>query len=102
MARSKAYLFGGVEIRWSCDAAHLSENDQTPAKATLHFPGGLKDYLEASIEGYDRVTDGLFRRQGDKTRRSRHGRMGRCLVRRQGRLHQLLLQHGADHRRRHP
>ena len=71
MARSKAYLFGGVEIRWTCDAAHLSENDQTPAKATLHFPGGLKDYLEASIEGYDRVTDGLF--AGKATKPGGHG-----------------------------
>jgi len=60
MARSKAYLFGGVEIRWSCDKVHLGENDATPEKATLHFPGGLKDYLEATIEGYARVTDDIF------------------------------------------
>ena len=71
MARSKAYLFGGVEIRWTCDNAHLSENDQTPAKATLHFPGGLKDYLEATIEGYDRVTDDLF--AGKATKPGGHG-----------------------------
>ena len=71
MARSKAYLFGGVEIRWSCDNAHLSENDQTPAKATLHFPGGLKDYLEATIEGYDRVTDDVF--AGKATKPGGHG-----------------------------
>jgi len=71
MARSKAYLFGGVEIRWSCDSAHLSENDQTPAKATLHFPGGLKDYLEATIDGYDRVTDDLF--AGKATKPGGHG-----------------------------
>ena len=25
MSRSKAYLFGGVEIRWSCDKALLAE-----------------------------------------------------------------------------
>ncbi|MCB1414858.1 MAG: DNA topoisomerase IV subunit B, partial [Nitratireductor sp.] len=48
MARSKAYLFGGVEIRWVCDPSLLAEKDETPQKATFHFPGGLRDYLEAS------------------------------------------------------
>jgi topoisomerase-4 subunit B len=60
MARSKAYLFGGVEIRWSCDPSHLGEKDQTPDKAVLHFPGGLKDYLEATIEGSPRVVEDIF------------------------------------------
>ncbi len=40
MARSKAYLFRGVEIRWSCDPALLNKKeDDTPARETLHFPG---------------------------------------------------------------
>ncbi len=56
MARSKAYLFGGVEIRWSCDKAHLSDKDTTPAEDTLHFPGGLKDFLAVTIEGNETVT----------------------------------------------
>lgn len=56
MARSKAYLFGGVEIRWKCDPALIGEKDDTPATATLHFPGGLKDYLDASIGQRHRVT----------------------------------------------
>ncbi|VAV86513.1 Topoisomerase IV subunit B [hydrothermal vent metagenome] len=60
MARSKAYLFGGVQIRWICDPVHLSDKDDTPQKATLHFPGGLKDYLEERIEGKPRVTDEVF------------------------------------------
>ncbi len=60
MARSKAYLFGGVQIRWICDPVHLSDKDDTPQKATLHFPGGLKDYLEERIEGKPRVTDEIF------------------------------------------
>ena len=33
MARSKAYLFGGVEIRWSVDPVHLADKDDTPQKA---------------------------------------------------------------------
>jgi topoisomerase-4 subunit B len=58
MARSKAYLFGGVEIRWSCDPSLIK--DDTPAEATFHFPGGLKDYLTASIDGQTRVTKDIF------------------------------------------
>ena len=45
MARSKAYLFAGVEIRWRCDPALLASNDSIPAEASLHFPGGLADAL---------------------------------------------------------
>ena len=47
LCRSKAYLFRGVEIRWSCDAGLI--RDATPSDAVLHFPGGLKDSLEADI-----------------------------------------------------
>ena len=43
MARSKAYLFGGVEIRWSCDAGQaLADGDETPAEATFHFPAAWR------------------------------------------------------------
>ena len=58
MARSKAYLFGGVEIRWLCDKSLIS--DDTPTEATFHFPGGLREYLEATIEGQTRVTKDIF------------------------------------------
>jgi len=58
MARSKAYLFGGVEIRWSCDEA-LATSD-VPAKASFHFPGGLKDFLANRIEGEPRIVDEIF------------------------------------------
>ncbi len=50
MARSKAYLFRGVEIRWSCDPGLLADDDPTPANASLHFPGGLSDFLTALLE----------------------------------------------------
>ena len=53
LCRSKAYLFRGVEIRWSCDASLI--RDTTPAEAVLHFPGGLKDSLQADIEGDTRA-----------------------------------------------
>ncbi|MEP9374170.1 DNA topoisomerase IV subunit B [Mesorhizobium sp. KR1-2] len=73
MTRSKAYLFGGVEIRWSCDPLLIKENDETPAKATLHFPGGLKDYLAASLNGEMQVTREIF--AGKSERQSGHGSM---------------------------
>ncbi|PIV79372.1 MAG: DNA topoisomerase IV subunit B [Rhodobacteraceae bacterium CG17_big_fil_post_rev_8_21_14_2_50_63_15] len=47
MARSKAYLFSGVEIRWKSD---ISDND-TPMEGVFHFPGGLSDYLEETLHG---------------------------------------------------
>jgi topoisomerase-4 subunit B len=58
MARSKAYLFGGVEIRWSCDPSLIK--DETPAEAVFHFPGGLKEYLLSTIEGQTLVTKDVF------------------------------------------
>ncbi len=71
MSRSKAYLFGGVEIRWSCDPKCLGANDKTPEKATFHFPGGLKDFLGSRIEGSARITDNIF--FGKVEREGRHG-----------------------------
>jgi topoisomerase-4 subunit B len=47
LARSKAYLFAGVEIRWKCDPALI--DDQTPAEAVFQFPGGLSDHLREQI-----------------------------------------------------
>ncbi len=55
LCRSKAYLFRGVEIRWSCDPALLNGKDATPAEAVLHFPGGLRDSLEEDIGDASRV-----------------------------------------------
>jgi topoisomerase-4 subunit B len=69
MARSKAYLFGGVEIRWSCDPSLIK--DDTPAEAVFHFPGGLKDYLASEIEGRTQVTKDLF--AGNVEREGKHG-----------------------------
>ena len=48
LCRSKAYLYRGVQIRWSCDPALLHGAD-VPAEAVLHFPGGLRDSLAEDI-----------------------------------------------------
>jgi topoisomerase IV subunit B len=58
MARSKAYLYRGVEIRWSCPPELIK--DATPANATLHFPGGLQDFLAASLGERPTVTPRPF------------------------------------------
>lgn len=65
MARSKAYLFKGVEIRWQVAPELLKEGDSTPETATLHFPGGLSDYLVASLEDRKTVTPGPFSGQAE-------------------------------------
>ena len=70
MARSKAYLFGGVEIRWKC-APSLVEGTDTPAEAVFRFPGGLKDYLAREIEGKETVTPEPF--AGKVEREGGHG-----------------------------
>lgn len=67
MARSKAYLFRGVEIRWSCAKALLAGDSDTPDSAVFHFPGGLKDFLASRIEGQEAVTKDVFAGRIEKT-----------------------------------
>ena len=54
LARSKAYLFAGVEIRWKCDESLSSED--VPAEAVFKFPGGLADHLAEQLDGRECVT----------------------------------------------
>ncbi len=56
MARSKAYLFSGVEIRWKC----AINDGETPLEATFHFPGGLGDYLADSLQKTTTYADRPF------------------------------------------
>ncbi|MEK9644381.1 MAG: DNA topoisomerase IV subunit B [Alphaproteobacteria bacterium] len=65
MAKAKAYLFKGVEIRWSCDPSLLRGNEEIPEKATLHFPGGLSDYLETTLDSRETVTGLYFAGEAD-------------------------------------
>jgi topoisomerase IV subunit B len=66
MARSKAYLFGGVEIRWSCAPELIGDKDKTPDRAVFHFPGGLKDYLVATLGDEFQVTREVFAGKSEK------------------------------------
>ena len=63
LARSKAYLFAGVEIRWKCDPSLIS--DDTPAEAVFQFPGGLSDHLKEQIGTRECATAEFFRGKQD-------------------------------------
>ncbi len=62
LARSKAYLFRGVEIRWRCDAAIAGE---TPTAATFQFPGGLADRLAEETQGCELAVADTFAGRAD-------------------------------------
>ena len=102
MARSKAYLFGGVEIRWRCDPELLKGIEDVPAEDDFHFPGGLKDYLARRHPRRHAGASGYLLRQIRPQRRARRLRMGGGVDRGRRRLPLLLLQHRADARWRHP
>ena len=70
-SRSKAYLFGGVEIRWSCAAELLDDKCDVPERALFHFPDGLKDFLSETIAGKTLVTETIF--TGKAEGKGRHG-----------------------------
>lgn len=58
LARSKAYLFAGVEIRWKCAPEIIT--DDTPSEAVFQFPGGLADHLREQLGGRDCATADFF------------------------------------------
>ena len=58
LARSKAYLFAGVEIRWKCAPSLVSED--VPAEAVFQFPGGLADHLKEQVGARECVTTQFF------------------------------------------
>ena len=71
MARSKAYLYGGVEIRWHCAKALLKGVEDVPEKAIFHFEQGLKDYLSEQTKDATLVHPDIFTGSSGKT--GRHG-----------------------------
>ena len=60
MARSRAYLYRGVEIRWLCEPGLIKKKGACPAEGVLHFPNGLQDYLDASLNGRKTLTPEPF------------------------------------------
>lgn len=69
LARSKAYLFRGVEIAWSCDEELVAGNEgkeaKVPARASFHFPNGLLDYLTGVVENQETLIAEPFYIQAD-------------------------------------
>ena len=76
MARSKAYLFRGVEIRWRCAPELIGEKDETPAEDTFRFPGGLADYLTHTLSGVDFFGSAPFSGKVDFKERFQNGAVG--------------------------
>ena len=58
LARSKAYLFAGVEIRWKCAPSLAS--DDVPQEAVFKFPGGLADHLREQVGERECITADPF------------------------------------------
>ncbi|MBL9028902.1 MAG: DNA topoisomerase IV subunit B [Caedimonas sp.] len=65
IVRSKAYLFKGVEIRWRCPEELLKGDQKTPSSETLHFPGGINDFLRESMTGTEMITPEIFAGEAD-------------------------------------
>ncbi|MDE2021040.1 MAG: DNA topoisomerase IV subunit B, partial [Patescibacteria group bacterium] len=65
LARSKGYLFRGVEIIWKCDKSLISENSEIPSEDTIHFPNGLRDFLTQQLQGRQSVTSQPFCGEAD-------------------------------------
>ncbi|MBA3878506.1 MAG: DNA topoisomerase IV subunit B [Sphingobium sp.] len=59
LARSKAYLFAGVEIRWRCAPELIGDGD-VPPEAVFQFPGGLADHLREQVAGRECATADFF------------------------------------------
>ncbi|MBI2233523.1 MAG: DNA topoisomerase IV subunit B, partial [Micavibrio aeruginosavorus] len=59
MARSKAYLFRGVAIHWSCDES-LVRDTKVPAQEVFHFPSGLLDFLKSELGSRPTATPSAF------------------------------------------
>ena len=73
MARSKAFLFKGIHIFWKCSPEVLSEGDPTPLEAELHFPNGLRDFLNYQIGSRTTINKTMF--SGDSELANDEGRV---------------------------
>ncbi|MEM8773127.1 MAG: DNA topoisomerase IV subunit B [Pseudomonadota bacterium] len=71
MARSKAYLFGGVEIRWKCAPSLIK--DDTLAEEIFHFERGLSDYLKSIAGSKPTVTADMFAGKAERKETQGHG-----------------------------
>jgi topoisomerase-4 subunit B len=64
-ARSKAYLYKGVEIRWKCAPELLPEKSEIPAEEVIHFPNGLADFINETLKGSPTICAKAFMGEAD-------------------------------------
>ncbi len=60
MARSKAYLFRGVKIKWSCDEGLIDKESKVKTEEVFHFPNGIEDFLSNTLAGQQMLTPRPF------------------------------------------
>ncbi len=60
LVKSKAYLFKGVEIRWSCDNSLIKDNNKIPTEDIIRFPNGILDFLIAELKQDSLITPEHF------------------------------------------
>ena len=73
MARAKAYLQPGVEIRWKCAPELVAELETIPEEAVFHFPGGLSNFLKETVGTKVTITPEIF--SGSSQQTEGHGRV---------------------------
>ena len=59
LAKSKAYLYKGVEIQWNCAPELISANE-VPVTDIIHFPGGLREYLDSQLNKEQIIGEEIF------------------------------------------
>lgn len=72
LARSKAYLYSGVKINWTC-APNLIRDDSTPTSATLHYPHGLSQFLQDELADNTVPENAIFK--GESAFADKQGRV---------------------------
>ena len=61
MAKSKAYLFAGIEIRWKCTPnLNIRTTVLIPENETICYPDGLADYLKDATNGRNLMLSSAF------------------------------------------
>lgn len=73
MARAKAYLQPGVEIRWKCAPELVKDLETIPEEDVFHFPGGLADFLKGTMGNKVTITPEIF--AGRTKQDTGHGRV---------------------------
>ena len=64
-SKSKAYLFAGVEIRWSC-SEELSKKSNVPSKDVFNFSNGLIDLINSETDEKLSIMKDIFSGKKDK------------------------------------